>query len=83
LLSSGFVDIIELSRDVSMLEMDVRPEWVGKNLMELALRRKYGINVVAVRRGKEIVINVDPEKPLDESMKLLIIANTEKLSKLK
>ena len=83
LLSAGFVDLIELTRDVSMLEMDVREEWVGKNLMELALRRKYGINVVAVRRGKEIVINVDPEKPLDREMKLLIIANTEKLSKLK
>lgn len=83
LLSSGFVDLIELTRDVSMLEMDVRPEWVGKNLMELGLRRRYGINVVAIRRGKEITINLDPEKPLTEEMKLLIIANTEKLSKLK
>ncbi len=83
LLSAGFVDLIELTRDVSMLEMDVRTEWVGKNLMELGLRRKYGINVVAIRRGKEIAVNLDPEKPLTEEMKLLIIANTEKLSKLK
>ena len=83
LLSAGFVDLIELTRDVSMLEMDVRAEWVGKNLMELGLRRKYGINVVAIRRGKEIAVNLDPEKPLTEEMKLLIIANTEKLSRLK
>ena len=83
LLSAGFVDLIELTRDVSMLEMDIRAEWVGKNLMELGLRRKYGINVVAIRRGKEIMVSIDPEKPLTEEMKLLIIANTEKLSKLK
>lgn len=86
LLSAGFVDLIELTRDVSMLEMDVRPEWVGKNLLELNLRRRYGINVVAIRRGKEgkeIVVNIDPEKPLSQEMSLLIIANTEKLSKLK
>ena len=83
LLSSGFVDLIELTRDVSIMEMDIRAEWVGKNLLELGLRRKYGINVVAIRRGKEIMVNIDPEKPLNEEMKLLIIANTEKLSKLK
>ncbi len=83
LLSAGFVDLIELTRDVSILEMDVRTEWIGKNLLELGLRRKYGINVVAIRCGKEVAVNLDPEKPLTEEMKLLIIANTEKLSKLK
>ena len=83
LLSAGFVDLLELTRDVSMLEMDIRAEWVGKNLMELGLRRKYGINVVAIRRGKEIMVSIDPEKPLTEEMKLLIIANTEKLGKFK
>ena len=53
LLSSGFMDIIELSRDVSMVELSVRPEWEGKTLIELSLRKKYGINVVDVleKRG--------------------------------
>jgi len=41
LLSSGFVDIIELSDDVSVLELDLKPEWVGKNLLSLNLRKKY------------------------------------------
>ena len=31
LLSSGFIDIIELSKDVSMVELEVKPEWEGKN----------------------------------------------------
>ena len=83
LLSAGFVDVIELSRDVCMVEMDVRPEWVGKNLIELALRRRYGINVVAVRRGEDISVGIDPEKPFTAEMKLLVIANTAKFGKLK
>ena len=41
LLSSGFVDIMELSKGVSVIELDVKPEWVGKNLIELDLRKKY------------------------------------------
>lgn len=83
LLSSGFVDIIELSKDVSMIELDVRPEWEGKNLLELNLRRKYSINVVAIIQGEDICTTIDPEKILQSSMKLIVIANVAKLSKLK
>ena len=83
LLSSGFVDIIELSKDVSMIELDVRPEWEGKNLLELNLRRKYSINVVAIIQGEDICVTIDPEKILQSSMKLIVIANVAKLSKLK
>ena len=83
LLSSGFVDIIELSKDVSMVELEVRPEWVGKNLIELSLRKKYSINVVAVVQGKTVSTNINPEEPLQPEMKLIVIGNTTKLSKLK
>lgn len=83
LLSAGFVDVIELSKDVVMVEMDVRPDWVGKNLIELALRRRYGINVVAIRRGEDISVGADPEKPFNADMKLLVIANTAKFGKLR
>ena len=83
LVSSGFVDIIELSKDVSMIELDVRPEWEGKNLLELNLRRKYSINVVAIVQDNNISVTIDPEKPLKKSMKLIVIANVAKLSKLK
>ena len=83
LLSSGFVDIIELSKDASMVEIDVRPEWVGKNLMELNLRAKYSINVVAIIKNKVINTYIDPSMPLEQDMTLVIIANINKLNKLK
>ena len=54
LLSSGFMDLIELAKDVSMLELEIRPEWVGKSIMEINFRKKYSINIVAVCEGKEI-----------------------------
>lgn len=83
LLSSGFVDIIELSKDASMVEIDVQPEWEGKNLMELNLRAKYSINVVAIIQNKKINTYIDPSLPLDKTMTLVVIANVNKLNKLK
>ena len=83
LLSFGFIDIIELSKDVSMVELDVKNEWVGKNLLELNLRKKYSINVVAIVQNDDVNVNINPEQPLKKSMKLIVIAQSSKLSKLK
>lgn len=82
LLSSGFVDIMDLSTDVSMIELEVRPEWDGKSLLELNLRKKYSINVVAIVHDGNVDTDIDPEKPLSRSMKLIVIANPSRLRKL-
>jgi len=83
LVSSGFVDILDLSDDVSMVELEVRPEWYDKTLMELNLRKKYSINIVAVIENDQVIVNIDPEKPLKKEMSLIVIADTAKLAKLK
>lgn len=83
LLSSGFIDRISLSKDVSMLEIDVKDEWLGKNLIELNLRKKYGFNVVAVKKGEDVSVNINPEQALDADTTLIVIANTAKLAKFK
>lgn len=83
LLSSGFIDLIELSKEVSMIELEIKPEWEGKNLLELNLRKKYSINIVAIIQNKNVCVNIDPEKPLEKSMKLIVIANTGRLNKLR
>ncbi len=83
LVSSGFMDIMELSEDISMIELNVRDEWQGKTPIELNLRRKYGINIVAIYRGEKVTIEIDPSKPLEKDMKLIVIANMNKLEKLR
>lgn len=83
LLSAGFVDMMELSSDVSLVEMDLKPEWVGKSLIDLDLRKKYGINVVAIRRGSDVSAEVDPHEALGALEKLIVIAQTSKIKKIK
>ncbi len=83
LLSSGFIDMISLSKDVSMVEIDVKDDWCGKNLIELNLRKKYGFNIVAIKRGETVNVNINPEQVLDAESSLIVIANTAKLGKLK
>ncbi len=82
LLSSGFADIIDLSPSISVVEINVKPEWLGKSLLELNLRKKYKANVVAIRQNDIVSIDIDPTMPLDTTMKLTIIADNSKLGKL-
>lgn len=82
LLCSGFIDTISLSNDISMVEIDVKDKWCGKNLIELNLRKKYGFNVVAIKKGDKVDININPEQVLDAHTTLIIITNTAKLKKL-
>ncbi len=83
LLSSGLIDMISLSKDVSMIGIDVRDEWCGKNLIELNLRKKYGFNIVAIRKGETVNANINPEQPLEADTTLIVIADMAKLGKFK
>ncbi len=83
LLSSGFVDAIELSKNILMIEQDVKKEWVGKTLLELNLRKKYALNVIAIKENNKLNIEIDPAKPLNSNMKLIVIGNASKIAKLK
>lgn len=83
LLSSGFVEALELSDDVAIVDLGVKDEWIGKSLVELNLRKKYDINVVAISENGKVSVTIDPYRPLGASERLVVIANTDKLAKLR
>ncbi len=82
LLTSGLIDAMELTKGLSLVEMAVKPEWVNKTLLELALRKKYAMNIVAIRQNKDVTVHIDPTQPLTEDMQLITIIPTGKLNKL-
>lgn len=83
LLSSGFIDILDLTNNVSLVEIDVKPEWVGKSLIDLNLRKKYSINVIAIQQNNDVTTDIDPAKPLEETMKMIVVADRTKLEKMR
>ena len=82
LVNFGLVDLVELSKDASLFELKVRPEWIGKSLIELNLRKKYGFNVVAIFENEEVNTYIAPDRPLNDSMRLIAIGNPAKLNNM-
>ena len=81
LASETVLDYFQIDRSLCMIEMKTQPKWEGKNLIELDLRRKRKINVVAVKEPNGTWQLADPEKPLKESYKLLAILARDDLSR--
>lgn len=74
LSSSNILDYIELSDDISLMEIHVLASMVGKNLIEADVRRKYGVNVVAVKHEDGTTdINMDPTIPFKQGDILIVI----------
>lgn len=79
LVSGEFVDWISLSPDYSITEIQVPEKWIGKSLSEIDVRRTSDVNVVGVRIGDKIQVNIDPKEPLQKDMMLIMIGSNEAL----
>ena len=55
---------------------------IGKSLKESDVRSKYNINIVAIKRGKKIMVNPSPDAVLEQGDVLLAIGETKALTKL-
>lgn len=82
ILTGNVLDFIELSDRVRMLEISVRPEWVGHSLQELDLRRKEHINVIAMRKGDDVLVNLDPTIVFTDDISLIITMDKKDLHRL-
>lgn len=82
LVSANILDYIELSDDYSVMEIQVLHEWAGKTLNELKLRSKYGINVMAIKRGDEVNLSPAADDIIEANDIIVAIGSAEDLSKL-
>ena len=83
LLSSDFIDFFDLSDNLCIVNMHPKNEWVGENLMNLRLREKHGINVVAINDGNGLSAIINPTEPLTKEMDLLCVLSKKDAAKLK
>ncbi len=83
LTHAGVMEYIELSEEFGILEIEPMEKWVGKTIRTLEMRSRFGVNVIAMRRGDAISIPPDIDVPLDPDMTLVILGSYDALEKLK
>jgi len=82
--SANILDYIEITPEVDLLEYKVLSKaLVNKSLLQLALRNKFGITVIAIRRGEEVIVSPGADEKLNEGDVIFIVGNTENLVRFK
>jgi len=84
LIAPTIIDMIELSDDYSVVEVTAPEEMVGKSLVELDLRARYGTSVIALRRnnGGKTLISPAAEDLIEANDIIVAIGENKFLKKL-
>ena len=72
---------IELDEQHAIIEVAVPEDWQGRSIGELDIRRKYGVNILGVKRNGKTDVNISPETVLDADMTLLVLGENQELKK--
>lgn len=82
LITSNFMDYIELSPDYSIVEIKALEEFENKSLGELNLRARYGISVMTIKKEDSIIVAPGADALIEKNDTLIIISSNEALAKL-
>lgn len=83
LVAGSFTDWIDLSPDYSIVEMEIPLGWVGKRLIDLHVREKFGINVVGIVENGVMDVAVNPENILKDKSIVILIGSNQSLQNFK
>ena len=89
LMYPSLADEIQLGEDFAFLEVPCPPEFDGKSLAELNLRRRYHINLIGTKtpataeRAERVRMSPSPDDPLKDSDNLLVLGSHKYLAQFK
>ncbi len=75
-------DAIELSSEYSIAEIMTLTDWIGKDLREIRLREKYGVNAIAIKRSGTLIVNPPAAGPTKKEEIFLLLGTNATLKKI-
>lgn len=79
LSSQNVLDYIELSEDYGIIDLPAPDSWQGKNLRELNVRAKLGVNILAVKKDDKIQVSPAADYTVGKGDVLVILGDTAAL----
>ena len=71
--SNHILDYVKLDEDHAIFEITVPRDWVGKTVGEIDIRKRFGINIMAVKENGHMNLTVTPETVLSGNRTMLVL----------
>ncbi len=79
--SEHILDYIELDADYSIFELTIPDNWNGKTIVQLDIRKKYGINILGLRENGELTMDINPDTVLSKDKSILVLGKQKAVQK--
>lgn len=79
--SNHIFDYIEIDESHAIFEVEVPENWIGKTVGELDIRRKFGINILGVKRSEKTDVSITSDTVLSKEITILALGEYKALQK--
>ena len=79
--SNHILDYINLDDDHAIYEVSVPKDWIGKSIGQIDIRKRYGINILAIKENGKMNLSVTPETILNENKTMLVLGERKSMQK--
>ncbi|MBQ3105763.1 MAG: TrkA family potassium uptake protein [Lachnospiraceae bacterium] len=79
--SDHILDYIELDHDTSIFELSIPDKWKGRSIVELDIRKRYGINILGTKKEGKLDLYVTPETILSGDKTVLVMGPQKSIQK--
>lgn len=74
-------DYVELDEEHGIFEISIPDAWIGKTVGELDIRKKYNVNIMALRCNGSLDMNIASETLLGDDQTMLVLGNIKNIQK--
>ena len=75
------LDYIELDNDYAIFEVTIPENWIGKTIGEIDIRKKYKINIMALKSNGNIELTIHSDTMLESDKTMLVLGNHKDIQK--
>lgn len=79
--SDHIFDYIELNNDYAIFEIEVPNAWIGRTVGEINIRKKYNINIMALKRKGKLELTITSDTCFEEGEAVLVLGNNKDIQK--
>ena len=79
--SDHVLDYVELDDHTGIYEVRVPKQWVGKSVAQLDIRRKYHVNILAVKNNGDMNMVITPDMVLKQENTMLVLGTYQDMKK--
>lgn len=79
--SDHILDYIEVDDSYAIFEVQVPENWIGKTIGRIDIRKKYNINILALKENGKFNMAITPETELSENNTMLVLGEYKALQK--